>query len=67
MAEKRLGCHDDQGLSEWKGNLSSENMEIVSRGGAVGHNHVDVDQLLDSELFILWREIFRIITKQNKV
>ena len=63
MAEKRLGGHDNQRLPERQGCLSSKKMEIVGRVGAVGHDHVDVDQLLDGKLFLLRWKVLRIITK----
>ena len=62
MTKKRFGGEDDKWLAEWKTDLASgrefeikltkdvhspEEMEIVGGGGAVGHDVIDVDQLLD--------------------
>ena len=35
--EQGLGCHDDEWLAEWERNLPPQDVEIVARGGAVGH------------------------------
>ena len=67
MAEKGLRSHDDKGLPEGQGSLPSEDVKIVCRVGAVGHDHVDVDQLLDSKLLLLWWKVLRIITNNIKL
>ena len=40
-------------------------MEVVARGRTVGHDHVDVGQLLHVKLFLLWWEVLRIITGKS--
>ena len=48
-------------LPEGKGNLPSQEVEVVGRGGAVGHDHVDVRQLLHGKLRLLRGEILWVI------
>ena len=61
MTQERLGSHDDQRLPEGEGNLPPEDVEIAGGGGAVGHDHVDVGQLLDGKLGLLGGEVFWVI------
>ena len=53
-------------VPERKADLSSQKMEVVSRSGAVGHNVIDVNQLLDGKLVIQLREVLRVITGHLK-
>ena len=48
-------------LPEGKGDLPSQEVEVVGGCGAVGHDHVDVGQLLDGELWLLRGEILGVI------
>jgi hypothetical protein len=61
MSQQRFRSHQHQGFAEGQGNLSSQDVEIVGRIGAVSNNHVDVAQLLDSKLILLRWEVFRIV------
>ena len=44
--------------------LTSQNVEIIGRRGAVSDNHVDVRKLLDGEFFFQRGEVFGIISAE---
>ena len=67
MTQKRLGGHDYKRLPEWESNLPPEDVKVVCRVGAVGDDHVYVDQLLDGEPLILGWEVLWIITRNIKI
>lgn len=57
----RLGTQVFKRVSHLQDVASPEEMEVVGRGGAVGHDVVDVDQLLDGELVSQLGEILGVI------
>lgn len=61
MTKQRLGSHDDERLAERQRYLATQNVEIVGGTGAVGHDHVDVTELLDGELVFDGREVLRVV------
>ena len=66
MTQQRLGGKHHQGLSEGKTDLSAEEVEVVGGGGAVGHDVVDVDQLLDGELVRQLGEVLGVVAGHLK-
>lgn len=60
VTEQALRGEDDERLTERHGNLAAEDVEIIGRSRAVGHNHVCVVQLTDGELFRFGRESLRV-------
>ena len=67
MTQKRLGGHDYKRLPEWESNLPPEDVKVVRGVGAIGDDHVDIDQLLDGKLLILGWKVLWIITKKIKI
>ena len=61
QTQQGLGRHDDERLPEGQTDLSSQDVEIVGRCGAVGNDHVDVAQLFDGELFFHRREVLGVV------
>ena len=57
----RLGTQVLDRVSHLQDVASPEEVEVVGRGGAVGHDVIDVDQLLDGELVSQLGEILGVI------